>query len=63
MLTLVELREYHENKAVQLRSAAASATTPALRARLLAQAEEHERLIEDAESLCRELRELHHQPA
>ena len=36
--------EYHQRQAVRFRSLAAAATTPAIKERLLMQAEEHERL-------------------
>jgi hypothetical protein len=39
-------RNYHEREASRLRALLANATTPALKARLLEEAEEHERLAE-----------------
>jgi hypothetical protein len=42
-----EFRNYHEREAARLRSLLATATTPALRARLLEEAEKHEQLAEE----------------
>jgi hypothetical protein len=50
-MTKSEFRHYHEREAARLRSLLAVATTPALRARLLGQAQEHERLAEELEGL------------
>jgi hypothetical protein len=44
-----EFREHHEREATRLRSLIANATTPALKARLLEEAEKHELLAEGAE--------------
>jgi len=44
-------RNYHEREAVRLRSLIATATTPALKARLLKEAENHEELAEEVEDL------------
>jgi hypothetical protein len=46
---LSKLRDYHEREAARLRSLLEMATTPALRARLLEQAKEHEQLAEELE--------------
>ena len=46
---LSKLRDYHEREAARLRSLLETATTPALRARLLEQAKEHEQLAEELE--------------
>lgn len=46
-----EFRNYHDREAARLWSLLATATTPALRARLLEEAEEHERLAEEVEDL------------
>jgi len=43
-MNISEFRDYHERVAARLRSVAATATTAAMKARLLQQAEEHERL-------------------
>lgn len=51
MLSKGEVRNVHEREAARLRSLLSAATTPALRARLLHQAEEHERLSADLEDL------------
>ena len=40
---------YHARQAAHLRALAENATTPRLKARLIEQAEEHERLAEDFE--------------
>ena len=50
MMNRLEFRNYHEREADRLRSLLATATTPALRARLLEEAEEHERLAEEFEN-------------
>jgi hypothetical protein len=39
-----EFRDYHEREAMRLRSLIANATTPTMKARLLEEAEKHERL-------------------
>jgi len=44
MMTEREFRNHHERVAARLRSVAANATTSCVKARLIAQAEEHERL-------------------
>ena len=44
-----ELRNIHERVAVRLRRLIASATTPALKARLIEEAEKHEELAEQLE--------------
>jgi hypothetical protein len=41
-----DYQEYHEREAARLRRLIANATTPAVRGRLIEQAEEHERLAE-----------------
>jgi hypothetical protein len=46
-----EFRNYHEREAARLRSLLATATTPALKARLLEEAEKHEQLAEEFEDL------------
>jgi hypothetical protein len=51
MLSKPKLLNYHEREAARLRSLLSVATTPALRARLLEQAEEHERLAADLQDL------------
>jgi hypothetical protein len=43
-MTEREFRGYHERAAARLRAVAASATTSAVRARIIEQAQEHERL-------------------
>lgn len=43
-MNISEFRDYHERVAARLRSVAATATTAAMKARLLQQAEDHERL-------------------
>jgi hypothetical protein len=50
-MTETEIRNYHEREAARLRSLLETATTPALRARLLGQAEQHEQLAEELEDL------------
>jgi hypothetical protein len=44
LMTEREFRGYHERAAARLRAVAASATTSAVRARIIEQAQEHERL-------------------
>lgn len=44
-----EYQEYHEREAARLRRLIANATTPAIKGRLIEQAEEHERLAEGVE--------------
>jgi hypothetical protein len=46
-----EFRTYHEREIARLRSLAASATTPALKARLLEEAEKHDRLAKGVDDL------------
>jgi hypothetical protein len=46
-----ELREHHEREAGRLRSLAANATTSALRARLLDEAENHDLLAKEVGQL------------
>ena len=48
-----ELRNIHEREAVRLRRLIASATTPALKARLIEEAEKHEELAEQLEDFRR----------
>ena len=43
-MNISEFRDHHERLAARLRSVAATATTAAMKARLLQQAEDHERL-------------------
>ena len=54
-----EFQAYHVREAARLRRLIANATTPAVKTRLIEQAEEHERLAEgfdeDAEEMCRRL--------
>ena len=50
-MTETEIRNYHEREVARLRSLLETATTPALRARLLGQAEQHEQLAEELEDL------------
>jgi len=54
-----EVIEFHEREAARLRQLLANATTPALRARLLQQAQKHERFggtaRKDQSSYCRPL--------
>jgi hypothetical protein len=52
--TKSEIREHHEREAARLRSLAAAATTGAMRARLLAEAEKHAQLAEFGELLAEE---------
>jgi hypothetical protein len=42
-----DYREYHQQLAARLRSAAEQSTTKAIRARLVAEAEQHERIVTD----------------
>ena len=51
MQSNTEFRNYHECEAAPLRSLIETATTPALRARLLEQAEEHEQLAGELDDL------------
>ncbi len=51
MMSKPEFRNYHEREAARLRSLLAVANTPALRLRLLEEAEKHERLAEELEDL------------
>jgi CYTH domain-containing protein len=44
LVTEREFRDYHERAAARLRAVAATATTAAVRARIIEQAEQHERL-------------------
>jgi hypothetical protein len=46
-----EFLTYHEREMARLRSLAANATTPALKARLLEEAEKHDRLAQGADDL------------
>jgi hypothetical protein len=46
-----EFRTYHEREMARLRSLAADATTPALKARLLDEAEKHDRLAQGLDDL------------
>ena len=48
-----DLRNIHEREAVRLRRLIASATTPALKARLIEEAEKHEELAEQLEDFRR----------
>jgi hypothetical protein len=41
----VDYREYHQQLAARLRSAAEHSTTKAIKARLVAEAEQHERIV------------------
>lgn len=41
---VLDVRHFHEREAARLRRLLASTTTPAIKARLLAEAEQHERL-------------------
>ena len=51
----VEFQEYHQREAARLRRLIANATTPAIKSRLMEQAEEHERLAEGGEIADTEL--------
>ena len=51
MMSKSQFRNNHERDAARLRSLLATATTPALRARLLEDAEKHEELAEQLEDL------------
>lgn len=42
-----DVPDYHERQAAHLRALAATATTPTVKARLLREAEEHERIAAD----------------
>jgi predicted RNA polymerase sigma factor len=42
-----DYKEYHQQLAVCLRSAAEDSTTKAIKARLIAEAEQHERIVRD----------------
>ena len=44
-----EFQSYHEREAARLRRLIADSTTPAMKARLIEQAEEHERFAEGVE--------------
>ena len=57
MMNQSEFRNYHEREARRLRSLLAIETTPALKARLLEEAEKHEQLVEE------ELEDLNEAPA
>ena len=46
---MTEYQAYHEREAARLRRLIANATTPAIKARLIEQAEAHQRLAEDVE--------------
>jgi|HubBroStandDraft_4_1064222.scaffolds.fasta_scaffold09730_4 hypothetical protein len=48
-----EFRNHHEREAARLRTLIAIVSTPALKERLLEQAEEQERLAEDVEDLIK----------
>jgi len=50
MMSKPEFRNSHEREADRLRSLLAMATTPAMKARLLEQVEEQERLAEEFEN-------------
>jgi len=50
-----EYQEYHEREAARLRRLIANTTTPAIRERLIEQAEEHERLAEAVDMADAEL--------
>jgi hypothetical protein len=50
---MTDFRRHHRREAARLRSLAATATTEAIKARLLEEAEEHERIAEVAEDLER----------
>jgi len=51
----VDFQEYHQREAARLRRLIANATTPAIKSRLMEQAEEHERLAEGVEIADAEL--------
>ena len=57
MMSKSQFRNNHERDAARLRSLLATATTPALRARLLEEAEKHEQLAEELEELKASLEE------
>jgi hypothetical protein len=46
-----EFRSYHEREAMRLRRLIANATTPALKARLIEEAEQHDRLAQGLDDL------------
>jgi len=46
-MAIVDYREYHQQLAARLRSAAEHSTTKAVKARLIAKAEQHERVVRD----------------
>jgi hypothetical protein len=46
---MTDFRRHHGREAARLRSLAATATTEAIKARLLEEAEEHERIVQIAE--------------
>jgi len=50
-----EFQEYHQREAARLRRLIVNATTPAIKSRLMEQAEEHERLAEGLETAHAEL--------
>ena len=54
MTSKYEFRTHHQQEAVRLRGLAAAATTAAMRARLLREAEKHEQLAEFGELLVEE---------
>ena len=54
MTSKYEFRTHHQQEAVRLRGLAAAATTAAMRARLLREAEKHEQLAELGELLVEE---------
>ena len=43
---VLDIRHFHEREAARLRRLLENATTPALKARLLADAKQHERLVQ-----------------
>ena len=45
-----DYREYHQRLAERLRSAAEHSTTKAIKARLIAEAEQHERIVRDVDN-------------
>jgi hypothetical protein len=46
---MIDFRHHHRREAARLRSLAATATTEAIKTRLLEEAEEHERIVQIAE--------------
>jgi hypothetical protein len=54
MVNKLEFRNYHEREVARLRSLLETATTPALRARLLERIEEREQLTEDLNNAAAE---------